>query len=409
MPGAFDILQERGFVSQVTDEEAIRRAFDTETVTCYIGFDPTARSLHVGNLVQIMMLAHIERSGHRPIALVGGGTAMIGDPSGKDELRRMLTTEAIDDNIAWIKRQLGKYLDFESGATVMVDNAEWLRQLNYIEFLREIGMHFSVNRMLTAEAYKTRMETGLTFLEFNYQILQSYDFLMLHRNYNCSMQLGGDDQWGNIVAGVDLIRRKDRASAQAITSPLITTSDGKKMGKTADGAIWLSADMLSPYDYYQFWVNTDDRDVGRFLALFTFLPMDEIQKLASLEGADIRQAKAVLAYEATKITHGEKEAESAQQASQSAFSGASDGSDNLPTTEIDQTRLAEGINVIDLFVETKLGQSKSEVRRLIQQGGASINGERVPDINLTITPDHLDDGAILLRAGKKRYHRVVSG
>jgi tyrosyl-tRNA synthetase len=407
MAGAFDILKERGFVSQVTDEEAVRRAFETETVTCYIGFDPTARSLHVGNLVPIMMLANIERCGHKPIALVGGGTAMIADPTGKDEMRPMLTTETIDDNIAWVKRQLGHYLDFESGKTLMVNNAEWLRQLNYIDFLREIGTHFSVNRMLTAEAYKMRMETGLTFQEFNYQILQSYDFLMLFRNYGCSMQLGGDDQWGNILAGVDLIRRKDRASAEAITSPLLTTSDGKKMGKTAGGAIWLSADMLSPYDYYQFWVNTDDRDVGRFLALFTFLPMEEIHTLASLEGADIRQAKSILAYEATKITHGEEEAKSAVQAAQSAFAGGSNGSDNLPTTEIDPARLEAGINVMDLFVETNLSQTKSEVRRLIQQGGASVNGERVPDIDLTINADHLDNGAILLRAGKKRYHRVV--
>ena len=407
MAGAFDILKERGFVSQVTDEEAVRRAFETETVTCYIGFDPTARSLHVGNLVPIMMLANIERCGHKPIALVGGGTAMIADPTGKDEMRPMLTTETIDDNIAWVKRQLGHYLDFESGKTLMVNNAEWLRQLNYIDFLREIGTHFSVNRMLTAEAYKMRMETGLTFQEFNYQILQSYDFLMLFRNYGCSMQLGGDDQWGNILAGVDLSRRKDRASAEAITSPLLTTSDGKKMGKTAGGAIWLSADMLSPYDYYQFWVNTDDRDVGRFLALFTFLPMEEIHTLASLEGADIRQAKSILAYEATKITHGEEEAKSAVQAAQSAFAGGSNGSDNLPTTEIDPARLEAGINVMDLFVETNLSQTKSEVRRLIQQGGASVNGERVPDIDLTINADHLDNGAILLRAGKKRYHRVV--
>ena len=407
MAGAFDILKERGFVSQVTDEEAVRRAFETETVTCYIGFDPTARSLHVGNLVPIMMLANIERCGHKPIALVGGGTAMIADPTGKDEMRPMLTTETIDDNIAWVKRQLGHYLDFESGKTLMVNNAEWLRQLNYIDFLREIGTHFSVNRMLTAEAYKMRMETGLTFQEFNYQILQSYDFLMLFRNYGCSMQLGGDDQWGNILAGVDLIRRKDRASAEAITSPLLTTSDGKKMGKTAGGAIWLSADMLSPYDYYQFWVNTDDRDVGRFLALFTFLPMEEIHTLASLEGADIRQAKSILAYEATKITHGEEEAKSAVQAAHSAFAGGSNGSDNLPTTEIDPARLEAGINVMDLFVETNLSQTKSEVRRLIQQGGASVNGERVPDIDLTINADHLDNGAILLRAGKKRYHRVV--
>jgi tyrosyl-tRNA synthetase len=404
---AFDILRERGFVSHVTDEEAVRRAFDAGVVTCYIGFDPTAPSLHVGHLMQIMRLAHLERCGHRPVALVGGGTAMVGDPSGKTELRQMLTPEAIAQNIHRIKKQLGRYLNFD-GAALMANNAEWLLGLNYVAFLREIGTHFSVNRMLAAEAYKMRMETGLTFLEFNYQILQAYDFLMLYRRYGCTMQMGGDDQWGNILAGVDLIRRMDQGAAEAVTSPLITTADGKKMGKTAAGAVWLDPDMLSPYDYYQFWINTDDRDVGRFLALFTFLPMEEVHRLAALEGADIREAKAVLAYEATRITHGEEEARKAQQAARSVFGGGADAPDDLPTVVIPRTRLEEGVDIVNLFLEAGLGQSRSEIRRLIQQGGASINGERVPDIDLIVTPRHLDDhDAILLRAGKKRYHRVV--
>ena len=404
-------VTDRGYLHQCTDLDALDARAADSTIAAYIGFDCTADSLHVGSLVQIMLLRRLQQSGHKPIVLLGGGTTRIGDPSGKDSARQLLTDAEIGRNMAGIRDVFERFLTFGDGPSdaIMVNNAEWLRQLNYIDFLREIGTHFSVNRMLTAEAYKTRMETGLTFQEFNYQILQSYDFLMLYRNYGCTMQLGGDDQWGNILAGVDLIRRKDRALVQAITAPLITTSDGKKMGKTAKGAIWLSAGMSSPYDYYQFWVNTDDRDVGRFLSLFTFLPMDEIQKLASLQGADIRQAKAILAYEATKITHGEEEAENAQQAAQSAFTGASNGADNLPTTEVDSVRLEEGINVIEMFVEANLGNTKSEVRRLIQQGGASVNGERVPDINLMINTDHLADGTILLRAGKKRYHRVVVG
>lgn len=408
MANTLDVLKERGFLSQITDEAAVRKAFDSGPVTCYIGFDPTARSFHVGNLVQIMMLAHLQRSGHRPIALVGGGTTLIGDPSGKTELRQMLTPEAIDQNIARIKGQFSRYISFDTGAT-LVNNAEWLLGLNYIDFLREVGPHFSVNRMLAAEAYKIRMETGLTFLEFNYQILQAYDFLMLYRRYNCTMQLGGDDQWGNILAGVDLIRRMDQQTAQALTTPLITTADGKKMGKTAAGAIWLDPELLSPYDYYQFWINTDDRDVARFLALFTFLPMEEVNRLAALKDADIRRAKAVLAFEATKLTHGDADAHKAEQAAQSVFGGGASGEANLPTTELPRTRLEGGVNIIDLFLACGLEQSKGDVRRLITQGGAFLNETRVATINLTVTLDHLDDnGAILLRAGKKRFHRAVA-
>lgn len=416
MASAFDVLKERGFVSQVTNEEAVARAFEDETVTCYIGFDPTGQSLHVGNLVQIMMLAHVQRGGHRPIALVGGGTAMIPDPSGKDALRPQLSTEDIDRNITRIKKQLGSYLDFDGGhegradRASMVNNADWLRTLNYITFLREIGEHFSVNRMLTAEAYKLRMETGLTFLEFNYQILQAYDFLMLFREYGCTMQFGGDDQWGNIVAGVDLIRRKERAAAQAITTPLLTLSDGRKMGKTAEGAVWLDPGMTSPYDFYQFWINVDDRDVQGLLAHFTFLPMEQVRELGALEGEKIRHAKSVLAFEATKITHGEEAAVQAERGARSVFGGAQAGAEDVPTVEIGRERLEAGINVVDLFVEAELGKSKSEVRRLIQQGGASVNGERVAAIDRILDSDDLDDeGVLLLRAGKKRFQRVRTG
>ncbi len=416
MSSAFEVLKERGFVSQVTNEEAVARAFEDETVTCYIGFDPTGQSLHVGNLVQIMMLAHVQRGGHRPIALVGGGTAMIPDPSGKDALRPQLSTEDIDQNISRIKRQLSSYLDFDgdhegrAGRASMVNNADWLRTLNYITFLREIGEHFSVNRMLTAEAYKLRMETGLTFLEFNYQILQAYDFLMLFREYGCTMQFGGDDQWGNIVAGVDLIRRKERAAAQAITTPLLTLSDGKKMGKTAEGAVWLDPGMTSPYDFYQFWINVDDRDVEGLLGHFTFLPMEQVRELGALEGEKIRHAKSVLAFEATKITHGEEAAVQAERGARRVFGGAQAGAEDVPTVEIGRERLEAGINVVDLFVEAELGKSKSEVRRLIQQGGASVNGERVAAIDRVLDSDDLDDeGVLLLRAGKKRFQRVKTG
>ena len=405
MTNAFDVLKERGFVSQVTDEEAVRRAFDEGPVTCYIGFDPTADTLHAGNLVSIMILAHLQRCGHLPIALLGVGTASIGDPSGKTELRQMLTRTELETNADGIKATLSRYLDFNDGKALLVNNADWLMSLQYIDFLREVGRHFSVNRMLAAEAYKIRMETGLTFLEFNYQILQSYDFLMLSREYNCMMQMGGDDQWGNILAGVELIRRMDGKSAEAVTTPLVTTASGEKMGKTASGALWLDASKVSPYDYYQYWVNTDDRDIEKWLATFTFLPMEEVRRLGALEGADLREAKSVLAFEATKITHGEEEAHKAREAARSVFGGGD--SIDLPTSEIPLAQLSGGMGVIDLFVEAGLGKSKGEIRRLIQQGGAYVNGDRIDDIHTSISPAHIDEGSLLLRAGKKRYHRVI--
>ena len=407
MTNAFDVLKERGFVQQVTDEDAVRRAFDEEVVTCYIGFDPTADTLHAGSLVPIMILSHLQRCGHRPIALIGGGTAMIGDPTGKSELRQMLSREEIEANVEGIKALLGRYLDFDGGKALLVNNADWLLDLQYIDFLRDIGRHFSVNRMLSAETYKIRLETGLSFLEFNYQILQAYDFLMLRRQYDCTMQMGGDDQWGNIVAGVDLVRRLDRVTAQAVTAPLLTNADGQKMGKTEAGAVWLDPARLSPYDYYQYWINTDDRDVSQSLACYTFLPMDEVAGLAALEGADLREAKTVLAYEATKITHGEEEARKAQQAAQSAFGSSAEGADDLPASVMPRESLDRGVGVIELFIKAGLGASKGDIRRLIQQGGAYINGERVSDVNAVINTGHVEDGALLLRAGKKRYHRVV--
>ena len=406
LSNAYDILKERGFIRQVTDEAAVRAMFDAGPVTCYIGFDPTADSLHIGSLVPIMALVHIQRAGHRPIAVVGGGTAMVGDPSGRTELRRMLSEQDIARNADRIHAQLGRYLDF-GGRAVAVDNIDWLRDLNYIAFLRDIGRHFSVNRMLTAEAYKIRMETGLSFLEFNYQLLQAYDFLVLHRRYGCTVQMGGDDQWGNILAGTELVRRVEGADVHAATFPLITSASGQKMGKTAAGAIWLDASRLSPYDFYQYWINTDDRDVERFLGLYTLLPMDEVHRLGALRDADLRRAKEALAYETTKLTHGEAGAQKARAASQAAFGGGDDLS-AVPATQVPRTRLDAGVSALDLFVETGLAASRSDARRLIQQGGAYVNGHRVEVPDETVGSAQLDGDALMLRAGKKKVHRVVA-
>lgn len=403
----YDILKERGFVKQVTSEEAVRGAFQTSQVTAYVGFDPTADSLHVGNLLGIMALAHLQREGHRPIAIIGDGTGMIGDPSGKTEMRKMLTPEQINQNAEKIKAQIGRYFRIDGKAGFAIHNATWLIDLKYIELLRDIGRHFSVNRMLAAEAYKTRMESGLSFIEFNYQILQAYDFLKLFQSHNCTMQLGGDDQWGNILAGVDLIRRVESAEAEGITWPLLTTAGGEKMGKTASGAVWLDAKKTSPYDFYQFWINVDDRDVKKCLAYYTFLPMEEINELGMLEGADIRKAKEVLAYEATKISHGQKEADRARKASLSAFGGQGQDLSGMPSSEIEMQRLQKGILAVDMFTEVGLTSSKSEARRLIQQGGAYVNQNKIESIETVIDDSHLDAEGLTLRAGKKRFHRVL--
>jgi tyrosyl-tRNA synthetase len=407
MENVFDVLRARGFVQQVTHPDILRQRLGSERLTFYIGYDPTARSLHIGSLLTIMAMAHMQRAGHRPLVIVGGGTAMIGDPSGRTEMRQMLSQDTIAQNVQALRAQLQRYLTLEGDqGAIIVNNADWLAELKYIDFLRDIGRHFSVNRMLTFEAYKQRLETGLSFLEFNYQLLQAYDFLVLFQRYGCVLQIGGDDQWGNLVAGVDLIRRVTDGEAFAMTFPLLTTASGQKMGKTAAGAIWLDAELTSPYEFYQFWINVDDRDVQRFLEYYTFLPLEEITRLSALQGAELRQAKEVLAFETTKLTHGEDEARQARDAAHALFEGTGELA-GVPETAIPQVRLAAGVAVVDLLVETGLAASKSAARRLIQQGGASLNGTRLAHLEAVVTSADLHDGALLLRAGKKHYHRVV--
>ncbi len=416
----YDVFMERGFIEKVTDEEKVPEILE-EQVTGYIGFDPTASSFHVGNLVPIMALAHMQRHGHRPIALVGGGTGLVGDPSGKDEMRQILTYGEIAKNAEAQKRQFSRFLDFSDNKALLLNNADWLTKLNYIDFLRDIGVHFSVNRMLAAESVKIRLETGLSFIEFNYQLLQAYDFWYQFKHYDCLIQMGGSDQWGNIVAGIDLIRRLEGKQAYGITFPLIMTADGKKMGKTEKGAVWLDPQRTSPYEYYQFWINTDDRDVKRFLALFTFLPLEEIQeKYGKLKGADLRKAKEALAYEATKIVHGEEEAQKAKAASRSLFISVSDSShaiesgspnvmieDSIPTTYLGKEKFIKGMPAFKLFETTSLCGSSSEARRLIEQGGAYINNKKVNNFDDLVKQDDFDlNGTLLLRAGKKKFHRI---
>jgi tyrosyl-tRNA synthetase len=406
---AFEALAERGFVKQCTDEGALKALLDKETVTFYAGFDPTADSLHAGSLVPIMAMAHLQRAGHQPIAIIGGGTTMIGDPSGKTEMRKLMSQETIEQNGQGILGQLQRYLNLDGEQGLFLNNADWLLQLNYIEFLRDIGRHFRVNEMIRMDAYRQRLEReeGLSFIEFNYQLLQAYDFLLLNQRHSCRLQIGGDDQWGNILAGSDLIRRVERNSAFGLTFPLLTTARGQKMGKTEKGAIWLSSDRTSPYEFYQYWINTDDRDVERFLKYFTFLPLDEIGRLSALEGADIRQAKERLAFEATTLCHGEQEAENARQASIAAFSNNAADMSSIPTSNISAARVAEGILLVDLFVEVGLAESKSSIRRLIAQGGAYINDTKITEPNATISTTDVTDGALLLRHGKKKHHRVL--
>ncbi|MDD4857653.1 MAG: tyrosine--tRNA ligase [Candidatus Krumholzibacteria bacterium] len=406
MANCYDDLKERGFVEQVSDEGNVQRML-AKPVVCYVGFDPTSNSFHAGSLVPIMALAHMQRHGHRVLALVGGGTAMIGDPSGKTELRQLISKEEIDANAEGLRTQLGRFIDFAGDRALMVDNADWLRPLNYIEFLRDIGRHFSVNRMLAAESYRMRLETGLNFIEFNYMLLQAFDYLTLYRRYGCTLQLGGNDQWGNILAGADLIRRVESGQAEAVTFPLLTTATGAKMGKTEKGAVWLDPKRTSPYDYYQFWINTDDRDVGRFLALFTFLPMEEVRDLASLGGENLRRAKEILAYEATKLNHGEEEAVKSREASRALFSGEGAVDEaSVPTVEIERHRFDEGVPAFVLFADAGLARTRGEARRLIAQGGGYVNGRRIDAADEMITTDELADGALMLRAGKKKYVRI---
>jgi tyrosyl-tRNA synthetase len=413
----YDLFVERGFLEQVTDEVNLRELLKRK-VTCYIGFDPTASSFHVGSLVPIMSLAHMQRHGHRPIALVGAGTALVGDPSGKDEMRQIMTKEEIRKNAEFQKKQFAHFLDFSGDRALLLNNADWLTKLNYIDFLRDIGVHFSVNRMLAAESIKIRLETGLSFIEFNYQLLQAYDFWHLFKHHDCLIQMGGSDQWGNIVAGIDLVRRLEGKQAYGMTFPLMMTADGKKMGKTEKGAVWLDPERTPPYEYYQFWINTDDRDVRRFLALFTFLPMEEVEKYGGLKGAEIRKAKEILAFEATKIVHGEREALKARDASKSLFISASDSfmaqessvakvDDSIPTKVMERKEFIQGIPVFKLFEVTSLCSSGSEARRLIEQGGAYLDRKRIDKFDYLVTlAEFSEKNEILLRAGKKKFHRI---
>jgi len=415
MGNGLDVLQERGFVKQCTNFEALEKKMDEGPVTFYVGVDPTGSSLHVGHMVPFFAMHHLQQAGHNPIAVVGGGTSMIGDPSGKTEMRKMLTVEQIAYNADCIKKQLSTVVDFSGdntsiGKAIMVNNYDWLGPLNYLEFLRDVGKHFSVNRMLSFETYKMRMETGLSFIEFNYQLLQSFDFLTLYRDYGCTMQMGGDDQWGNIVAGIELTRRMEGVEVFGLTFPLVTRADGKKMGKTEKGAVFLDPDMFSPYEYFQYWRNIADADVEKFLMLFTFLPAEEVRELGKLKDREINRAKEVLAYEQTKIIHGEEEAEKSKAAAHAAFSVAGSGitdKSSIPSIVIAENELEKGINVMDLFARTDLCSTKSEARRLVMQGGASVNGKKIADIQVSIDSSFEEGGELLLKAGKKRYFRII--
>ncbi|GAA0717453.1 tyrosine--tRNA ligase [Clostridium malenominatum] len=404
MTNVYDILLERGYIKQTTHEDEIKELLAKEKVTFYIGFDPTADSLHIGHFLPLMMMSHMQKAGHRPIALVGGGTVMVGDPSGKTDMRKMLTIESINENAEAIKKQLSRFIDFSNDKAIMVNNADWLLKLNYVEFIRDIGVHFSVNKMLTAECFKQRLEKGLSFLEFNYMLMQGYDFLELYKRYGCTMQLGGDDQWSNMLAGADLIRRKEGKPAFAMTCTLLTNSEGMKMGKTVNGALWLDKEKTTPYEFYQYWRNVDDADVEKCLALLTFLPMEEVRRLGGLQGSEINEAKKVLAYEVTKLIHGEEEAQKASAAAEALFGGGKDMS-NVPTSYITKAQL--NASLLDVLVETKIIPSKAEGKRLIQQGGLNLNDNKVTDINAIITKEDFLDGSAIIRRGKKNYNRIV--
>lgn len=410
MTNVFDVLTERGYVEQCTDAEAVRELLGRESVTFYIGFDPTADSLHVGHFIQVMVMMHMQRAGHRPIALFGGGTGMIGDPSGRTDMRKMLTPEQIRYNVASFQKQMSRFIDFSEGGAMMVDNGDWLLNLNYIEFIRDIGRHFSVNRMLAAECFKSRMEQeqGLSFLEFNYMLMQSYDFLELYRRYGCKLELGGNDQWSNIIYGVDLVRREEGQQVFGLTFKLLTTSAGKKMGKTESGALWLDPEKTSPYEFYQYWRNIDDADVKNCLALLTFLPMEEVNRLGSLKDAAINEAKKVLAFEVTKLVHGEEEANKAKAAAEALFGGAGTGAE-LPGTTIAKTEFIPGMDILTLLSRVGLISSKSEGRRLVESGGIYVNNVAVNDFNYQVTEKDFTDGRLLLRKGKKVYHEIIWG
>ena len=400
-----DVLKERGFIAQVTFEDELYEQLK-EPTTLYVGFDPTADSLHIGHYIPIMAMAHMQRAGHRPIALMGGGTGMIGDPSGKSDMRKMLTTEDIDHNVACIKKQMSRFLDFGEGGAIIVNNADWLRDLNYIEFLREIGKYFSVNQMLTAECYRQRLERGLTFLEFNYMLMQGYDFLELFRRYGCRLEMGGDDQWSNMLAGADLIRRKEQERAFALTFKLLLTHEGKKMGKTEKGALWLDPEKTTPYEFYQYWRNVDDADVEKCLGLLTFLPMDEVRRLGALEGSEINEAKKVLAFEVTKLVHGEEEASKAASAASALFGGGAMAG-SVPTTEITAEQLAADARLTSLLTMVGIAKSNSAARKLVEQNAVSINDEKVTDVNYALRAEDIPADGLMIRSGKKTYHRIL--
>lgn len=406
MSNVFDTLMERGFIEQTTHEKEIRELLEKEKVTFYIGFDPTADSLHVGHFVTVMAMSHMQKAGHRPIALLGGGTGMVGDPTGKTDMRKMLTPEIIKHNVNCFKKQLSRFITFDNDQAIIVDNGDWLLNLNYVDFLREVGVHFSVNRMLTAECFKQRLEKGLSFLEFNYMLMQSYDFLELYRKFGCKLELGGNDQWSNILGGVELVRRLHGDTAFGMTFSLLTNSEGKKMGKTENGAVWLDAEKTSPYDFYQYWRNVADADVRKCMCLLTFLPMDEINTLCNVEGAAINEAKARLAFEITKIVHGEEEATKAQDAAKAAFAGKG-ASGSLPTTDLSADLFTDGLDIISLLVDhTKIVATRSEARRLLDQKGIKLDGKPVEAIDFKVTTDLFTDNALMIQKGKKVFHQV---
>ncbi len=407
MANVLDTLRERGFLAQMTFEDELYKQLE-EPTTFYVGFDPTADSLHIGHYIPIMAMAHMQKAGHRPIALMGGGTAMVGDPSGKTDMRKMMTVETIDNNVAHIKEQMGRFLDFSDGKALIVNNGDWLRHMNFIDFMRDIGTMFSVNKMLTAECYKARMasENGLSFLEFTYMLMQSYDFLELFHRYGCRLEMGGNDQWSNMLGGADLVRRKDNERAYACTFQLLLTHDGRKMGKTEKGALWLDPNKTSPFDFYQYWRNVDDKDVEKCLGLLTFLPMDEVRRLGALEGSAINEAKKVLAYEVTKLVHGEEEAQKAADAAQALFAGGANGQ-NVPSFEVTRAMLEEDGRVTTMLALAGMCRSKSDARKQVEAGAVLVADEKVTDVNAVITPEQFGEDGLMLRKGKKTFCRLI--
>ncbi len=400
----YEELKARGLIAQVTDEEEIKELVDNGKATFYIGFDPTADSLHVGHFMALSLMKRLQMAGNRPIALIGGGTAMIGDPSGRTDMRQMMTEETIAHNCDCFKEQMSRFIDFSDGKALLVNNADWLMNLNYVELLRDVGPHFSVNRMLTAECYKQRMERGLSFLEFNYMIMQSYDFYMLYQKYGCNMQFGGDDQWSNMLGGTELIRRKLGKDVYALTIPLLLNSEGKKMGKTQSGAVWLDPNKTSPFDFYQYWRNVADEDVLKCLRMLTFLPLEQIEEMETWEGSQLNQAKEILAYELTSLVHGEEEAKKARNGAHALFGGG--GTEEMPSFELAREELDEGeIDLISLLVKSGLVPSRGEGRRAIEQGGVNVNGEKVTDVKAVLSEEQFADG-LVIKKGKKNFRRI---